>query len=182
VTASELLRAVIRALDRAGIPHMLVGSFASSAYGEDRTTHDIDILIDPTPEALRRFVDTFDDEVFYIGPSPQDALTQQDMFNLIDTTSTWKVDFIILTDEPFERRKFERRVKTEVMDIEVWMATAEDTVLSKLRWAAEGGSDRQVDDAAGVLRVRGDTIDNAYLDRWAAELGLKELLDRARSA
>lgn len=62
----------------------------------------------------------------------------------------------------------------------VWTATAEDTVLAKLEWAAMSGSDRQLADAATVLAVRGAAIDQAYLDRWAAELGVADLLDRAR--
>jgi len=32
-------------MERLGIPHMLVGSFASGAYGEPRFTQDIDISL-----------------------------------------------------------------------------------------------------------------------------------------
>jgi len=35
-----LLRTIVAALDATRIPHMVVGSFASTAYGEPRTTRD----------------------------------------------------------------------------------------------------------------------------------------------
>ena len=41
-------------------------------------------------------------------------------------------------------------------------------------------SDRQWGDILGVLRVQGEKLDNAYLDHWASELNVKDLLDRAR--
>jgi hypothetical protein len=53
----ELLRRITGILEQAAIPHMVVGSLASSFHGEPRQTRDIDIVIDPTPEALRRFVE-----------------------------------------------------------------------------------------------------------------------------
>ena len=67
-----------------------------------------------------------------------------------------------------------------MLGVEVCVASAEDTVLAKLEWAASGESDRQVADAAAVLAVGADALDHDYLDRWAAELGITELLARAR--
>jgi hypothetical protein len=43
------------------------------------------------------------------------------------------------------------------------------------------GSDRQLSDAVAVLAVRGDEIDQEYLDHWAAVLGVTNLLERARA-
>jgi hypothetical protein len=61
--------------------------------------------------------------------------------------------------------------------------TAEDTVLRKLLWFREGGlvSEKQWRDIVAVLRISHGTLDNAYLDSWAARLSLTELLARARS-
>lgn len=179
MSAADLLREVVQALDDAGIPHMLVGSFASTAHGAPRSTQDIDIVIDPTAEALDRFVGALDPTRIYVEPSTQRALAERDQFNLIDLTTTWKVDLIIRKDRPFSRSEFDRRVRTTILGVDVYQATAEDTVLAKLEWAM-GGSDRQVADAAGVLAVGGDTLDDDYLDRWAAELGVVDLLARAR--
>ena len=180
MSAADLLREVVQALDDAGIPHMLVGSFASTSHGAPRSTQDIDIVIDPTPEALVRFVASFDEADVYVSSSAQVALANRDQFNLIDTTTGWKVDLIIRKDRPFSRAEFARRTRARTLDVDVYLATAEDTVLAKLEWAVMGGSDRQVVDAATVLAVGGDDLDHGYLDRWAAELGVTELLARAR--
>jgi hypothetical protein len=50
------------------------------------------------------------------------------------------------------------------------------TILSKLEWARKaGGSERQLADALGVLQVCGDRLDRAYVEKWAAALGVGDL-------
>jgi hypothetical protein len=173
---------VIGALDDAPIPYMLVGSFASTIHGAPRTTHDIDLVIDPTPESLTAFVRSIQSPTVYAGPDPQDALDRRDQFNVIDTDSGWKIDLMIKKDRAFSRSEFARRTEATLLGIPVWVATAEDTVLAKLEWAAMSGSDRQVLDAAAVLDVHRASIDDVYLDHWAGVLGLGSLLDRIRSS
>lgn len=73
MSAGDLLREVVHALDDAGIPHMLVGSFASTAHGAPRATQGIDIVIDPAPDALDRFVTAFGPDI-YVDPSAGAAL------------------------------------------------------------------------------------------------------------
>ena len=180
MSAADLLRNVVEALDDAGVPYMLVGSFASTSHGAPRATQDIDVVIDPTPESLDRFLDAFDTERVYVSSSAHAALASRDQFNLIDTASGWKVDLIVRKDRPFSVSEFARRQPTRMLGIDVWVATAEDTILAKLEWAALGQSDRQVADAATVLTVGADALDHDYLTHWAAELGVSDLLDRAR--
>ena len=67
---------------------------------------------------------------------PQRALAERDQFNLIDLTTTWKVDLIIRKDRPFSLSEFDRRVRSTILGVDVYQATAEDTVLAKLEWAA----------------------------------------------
>ncbi len=110
MSAAGLLRTVVTALDDAGIRHMLVGSFASMSHGAPRATQDIDMVIDPTPEALDRFAASFDPDRYYVSPSAQEALTSRDQFNIIDFTTAWKVDLIIRKDRPFSLSEFARRV------------------------------------------------------------------------
>ena len=42
-------------------------------------------------------------------------------------------------------------------------------------------SEQQWRDVLAVMKTQGEQLDNAYLDKWATEIGVKDLLDRARS-
>ncbi len=55
----------------------------------------------------------------------------------------------------------------------MYVASAEDTVISKLEWAKEGGSERQIDDVRRLLKVQQSNLDRAYVDRWVTALGLE---------
>ncbi len=59
--------------------------------------------------------------------------------------------------------------------------TSADIVLAKLEWYRLGGevSDRQWQDVIGVLAVQAEGLDLDYLRRWAEQLGVRNLLERA---
>jgi hypothetical protein len=179
VTAAELLATIVTQLDAAGIPHMLAGSMASSFHGQPRSTQDIDLVIDPDQQSLGRFVDGLDQARFNVGDA-QGALRHRSQFNVIDAKTGWKVDLIIRKDRPFSREEFARRQAVDVLGVAAQLATAEDTILAKLEWAQAGDSERQLADVVAMLAVGGDAVDVSYLDRWASELGVSALLDRAR--
>jgi len=156
---------------------MVAGSFASSFHGRPRTTHDADVVIDPTPEALERLLEALVEAGFYVpASSARDALRRRRQFNVIETASAFKLDLIIRKDRPFSREEFERRAREDRAAVPAVMATAEDTILSKLEWAKMGGgSERQLDDVRGVIEVKGADLDRAYIEGWAVELGVLEL-------
>ena len=58
---------------------------------------------------------------------------------------------------------------------------AEDIILAKLEWYRLGNeiSDRQWRDILGVLKVQAGRLDVDYLHKWAAELNVADLLQRA---
>jgi len=53
--------------------------------------------------------------------------------------------------------------------------------LSQLEWYRMGGevSDRQWRDILGVLKTKSEQLDLAYLRKWAKELRVEDLLERA---
>ena len=177
VTLEQLLLFVTGALDRVGIPYMVVGSLASTVHGEPRATQDVDIVIDPDRAQLDELLAGLDRSVFYVG-SAQAALDRRDMFNVVDTTSGWKVDFIIRKDREFSIVELDRRTEVEVLGIRLFVASPEDTILAKLEWSAASGSDRQLADAAAVVLVSGELLDWDHLHRWADVLGVAERLSQ----
>ena len=173
----EALFEVARVLDRLRIPHMVTGSTASSFHGRPRLTHDADIVIDPSQEQLDALVRELIQCGFYVDEDrARDALRRRLQLNAIQTQSAFKIDLIIRKDRPFSREELGRRQAAELSPgHEVSMASAEDTILSKLEWAKRaGGSQKQVDDAAGVLAINPE-LDRSYVERWARELGVMDL-------
>lgn len=181
MTLTTLLAEVVSALDAAGIPHMVAGSLASTHHGEPRSTNDIDLVIDPSPAGLALFVTRFDSDRFYVGDAIG-ALDRRDQFNVIETTTGWKVDLIIRKDRPFSVTEFERRQPVTIAGVQTTVATVEDTILAKLEWAKVGDSDRQRRDVATMLAVQRTTIDTEYLRHWAQALDLSDELQTALDA
>ena len=126
------------------IHYMLTGSVASSLYGEPRSTHDIDVVVALTRSSARTLREAFPSTDFYLTEeSIISAIDEKGMFNLIDATEGDKVDFRVLTDEPFDQSRFDRRRSEEVMGISVRVSSPEDTILAKLKWAKDsGGSEK----------------------------------------
>jgi hypothetical protein len=173
----EALVEVVRALEGEGIPHMVTGSVASSYHGRPRSTHDADIVIDPSRGQLDALVGILHDRGFYVDADrAHDALLRRLQFNAIETRSAFKIDLIFRKDRPFSHEELGRRQVAELSPgVRVSLASPEDTILSKLEWANKAGrSEKQIDDAAGVLAVN-PGLDRRYVEKWAGELGVLDL-------
>ena len=61
------------------------------------------------------------------------------------------------------------------------LSSPEDTVLAKLELYRMGGevSERQWRDVLGILAIQSGDLDLEYLRRWANELKVSDLLERA---
>ena len=173
------LAAIAALLDTAGIPYMVVGSFASAYHGNPRTTYDLDLVIDPSLAQLETLVRAIDPETYYVDLDvARDAFHRRGMFNVIEIATAWKIDLVIRKARPFSIEELRRRQRVEILGAAVAAATAEDTILAKLEWFKAGGSERQLDDVVGIIRVQGEALDRTYIARWAEDLGVGELWDR----
>jgi hypothetical protein len=173
LTTGGVFGRVLRALEAAGIPVMLTGSFASSYHGAPRATQDIDLVIAPTSDQLRALVSVLPRDEFYVDEGAAlEALKLEGQFNLIDMRTGWKVDLIIRKSRPFSREEFDRRKVVALEGEDVPIASPEDVLIAKMEWARMGQSARQIEDAGKMLRVRSQQLDWTYVERWVDELGL----------
>ena len=161
---------------------MVTGSVASSLQGEPRSTHDIDVVVALTLPATAPLLNAFPPPRFYLDESSiHQAIARRDMFNLLDGDTGDKVDFWLLTDEAFDQQRFSRKIVEEFNGLRIKVSRPEDTILMKLKWAElAGGSEKQFGDALGVYELQHPKLDQAYLDDWAARLGLNAWLARLR--
>lgn len=174
----DALQMVIRALEACQIPYMVVGSFAASMHGASRNTHDIDIVLALRPQAVPGLARALGDDFYVDEVSGREAVERADMFNVLHLSSDLKVDFFVLREDPFSRAEFERRVRVKAWGTEAYVASLEDTLLSKLIWNKITPSERQLDDVRGILRVRQDALDYDYLHHWAQEKGVENILNQ----
>jgi predicted nucleotidyltransferase len=177
----EVLRKITAALDQAGIAYMLTGSFASASYGAARSTQDIDLVIEATPAKLRAFIESLPSHEYYADlDTALQAYTRQSQFNVIDLATGWKIDLIIRKSRAFSREEFTRRQSVNLQGIHLFVASAEDIVIAKLEWSKLAQSQRQIEDVAAVLRIRYESLDVPYVEKWIQELGLENEWNGAR--
>lgn len=137
-----VLSQVARILEQYEINYVLVGSLASSMHGMYRSTADIDLLADIKPEHVRPLLDALNKSFYVDDHAMQQAVEQRRSFNAIHFASVFKVDIFIPKGDDFARKQLERRQLRKIApdsDQFVYVATAEDTILAKLRWYRDGG-------------------------------------------
>jgi hypothetical protein len=177
----EVMKRLSLALQTAGVPYMLTGSFASVFYGLPRSTQDIDIVIAPSPATLRTLLQSLPPDEYYTETEAAfEALGRESLFNIIDLKTGWKIDLIICKSRAFSLEEFGRRHLAQFEDVSLFVASAEDVILAKLEWAKLGQSLRQIEDAAGILKMRSGSLDLVYIDKWIRDLDLEQQWGDAR--
>lgn len=179
-----ILLDVIDILEKVEVRYHLGGSFASAIHGVPRQTLDADLVVDLDAVKVAPLVAELE-QSFYVDPlAATEAVSRRGSFNAIHLQSGFKVDFFVKRTGEFDGLELDRSVWIEIVPEpprSVLVKTAEDTVLRKLQWYAEGGgvSDRQWRDVLGILMTVADDLDRDYMLQWADKLGIADLLARA---
>jgi len=170
-------------LDELGIVYAVVGSVASSLYGDARATADVDILTDLQDGHVPRLCAALETDFYVDELAVRRAVRSRRLFNAIHFQSLFKVDFYVAPHDDYTREQLKRRRLERLLPDSpdaIYLASPEDILLVKLRWHRRGGevSARQLTDAVGILKVRGRQLDFEYLLKWADILGVRDLLKK----
>ncbi|MFW6161846.1 MAG: hypothetical protein ACODAJ_03700 [Planctomycetota bacterium] len=175
---------VIDALDALGVPYFICGSLAAAARGMVRSTADADLIADLRPEHAESLAEALGGRFYVDVESIRYAIERRRSFNVVHLETMFKVDVFVSRPAGFDGSRFERRRPEKMLEHperHALVESAEDTILAKLRWfrLSDGNLARQWEDAVRLIEIQGEELDVAYLDHWADELGLADLLDRA---
>lgn len=182
MNSDDAVSIVIRALDDLGIPYMLTGSLASNYYGVSRATKDADFLLQTPNFSISRLQDA-------LGTSFR--LDSQMTFETVTMTTRhviekvagepFKIELFFLSTDPHDVSRFNRRKPGLYLGQRAWIASAEDVIITKLRWSKEGKRTKDVDDVRNVIAVQRDALDWNYIYKWCDEHGTRAILDEIRT-
>ena len=171
-------------LDRLRIPFVVGGSLASGAWGEPRSTHDVDILVQLGPESISPLVDALAGRFYVDEGAVADAVSGAAAFNVIHLKQFQKIDVFVAGFGPLDQAQLARpalRPLSPGSPRSYPVTAPEIVVLRKLDWYRRGGevSDRQWRDVLAVLRVQRGRLDLGAMEELAAAERLQDLLRRA---
>lgn len=183
-TQTEAMLKAVEALEELNSPYLIGGSYASSAHGIGRPTMDVDILAAIPAKLAGELVAKLGPEFYADAQTIRQAIMEKRSFNVIHLGSGLKIDVFVSKRDAFDQQQLERRrryIAARNPDRAVYIASAEDVILSKLRWYRQTSekSERQWTDVLGVISVKASELDVNYLKRWARELNIADLLERA---
>jgi hypothetical protein len=180
----EALAPVVAAFNRLGILHYVGGSVASSYHGAVRSTMDVDLVCHMRASQIPEFMAQIDESFYISEPAVRQAVRNRSCFNLIHLPSSFKIDVFVSRERPFDQACM-HRAKIAVLGDEshtilVPIATAEDSIVSKLEWyrLTSETSERQWDDVSRLLRLLGDSADFDYLIDASKSVGVTDLMER----
>jgi len=168
----KVLKDVVTRLNKNKIPYMLSGSIAMNYYSEPRMTRDIDIVIEI--ESAKKFYNLFKKNFYVDLEMIKNSILNKKMFNIIHLGEIIKIDFMVRKDSEFRKTEFSRRRKVKIGNLEIFIVSIEDLVLSKLIWAKDSHSEIQLKDVKNLL---GEKVDTEYIKKWADALLINNLLN-----
>ncbi len=180
MTNEEILVAMLDALRSLGVPHMLTGSLASNLYGIPRSTQDADFVVLITADTIAAIARNLPAGLRLDPQVSFETVTGTTRYVFEPADRKYRIELFLLSDDPHDRARFDRRCKCTVLGRETWVPTPEDVLVAKLRWFHRSKRPKDLEDIRNVLSVQRDRLDLAYLEQWCRTHGTLELLRKTQ--
>lgn len=180
IDQANLLKNISLFLDDNKIPYMLTGALSVIFYGRPRASHDLDFVVEINKSEVKQVLTAFKklSTEYEVQPDAvREAIKKKSIFNIIHLPSYLKLDFWLLTDDPFDKVRFARKQRVKLLGQYMWISSPEDTILQKLRWYQEAQIEKHIVDAAFVYKIQ-KRLDKKYLKSWAKKLNVTKFLDK----
>jgi len=181
------LKAIIDLLETCDIEYMLGGAVAVWPWGEPRSTQDIDLVIDLSPNDIPLLSEELEKIGIYL---PADIIldnlieTHADLpVNAIHDSTGFKAEmFPIKAGDEFRRNAFNRRRKVYFGSYvgEVYVHSPEDLIIYKLMYYSLSQQTKHVRDIGSIIKVMGENLDFTYIEKWINIKGLHSIWEEIR--
>ena len=169
-------------LEKSGLPYCVTGSLASAAYGEPRSTVDVDFVVLLRVEDVSALRAAFPESEYYVPPTETLLLEtrrgERGMFNLIHHATMLKADIFIAARDPLHHWALKHRRRESLDFGEIWLAPPEYVIIRKLEYYREGAADKHRRDIRFMLAVT--ELDRAFLEAQIERLGLREQWEKCQ--
>ena len=168
----ELLQFFAEFFESQAIDYRVVGSMASIAYGENRFTNDVDMVVDLKLEHVEPLCERFPPPHYYLARhAVEDAIRKRFQFNVIHIPAGLKVDVMLPKRTLYAATERQRaRRLTDSDGLSAMFASPEDVIVNKLVFYKLGESDKHLRDIAGIMKVMGSELDLSYVSHWSEQL------------
>jgi hypothetical protein len=170
----ELFDHAIRVLEELAIPYAIGGSVATLAYGEDRGTQDLDIVVRLDEADVPRLLAGFPFPEFYSDlRTAREAIRTGGTFNVVYGRA--KIDFFA-ANGLVERNQVQRAKRLHtVAGRPAQVSPPEELIVKKLEYYDDGGSDKHLSDITVMLQSSTIPIDRERVADYANRLHLSRL-------
>jgi hypothetical protein len=156
--------AIQKHLEENGVDSVLIGGLAIGAWGEPRTTRDVDLKVLLRRSEAQRLLDILGTDFTPIRPNPLQAL-KGDGILFVQNKLDIRID-LMLADTDFDLSTIRRGRQIELAPGQtVRVCSPEDLLVYKLL-APRG---RDYDDVVNIIQRQGDNLDDAYITQWLKE-------------
>lgn len=181
---SAIAQLLYPVFEHLNIRYYITGGVAAIAYGEPRTTQDLDLVIEVASSAMEPLVRALEQIGFYVpaGAVAEVKAGRGRVLSVTHLEQVLRADIVLSSDRPFDRSKMERRQLIAINlagEVLYWVCSAEDLILAKLLWGQRSNFQKQWRDVLGVLKVQQSVLDDGYLSEWAEQLGVGNRLSQA---
>lgn len=175
------VREVIDAVEAAGLEYLIGGAVALNAWGESRTTRDLDVVLNLplegvyplSQELAKRGMNVPFDIIIDLMIMPEGDLP----INAIHAESGYKAEFFFLRDnDEYRRISLSRRRQVQLGRSigEVYVHSPEDLIINKVYYFSLSQQSKHIRDIAGIIVFCGDTLDIPYIEKWTEYMGVLE--------
>lgn len=181
MSAEGIAQRVVEILNENQIPYMVVGSLATNFHSTVRSTKDADLVIQADLADVAHSIAAKCDSLQVDRQLGFETVTATQKIMLRSTSEEFTVELFALSDDPHDQERFRRRKLVDWEGRPAWLISAEDSIITKLRWAHVAGRKKDIIDVENVIAVSGDIIDWPYVERWTDQHGTRQLLEQIRA-